>query len=74
MKQAVLIFVQATLLAACSHWPPQSDALDSVAITVAPPGLLPQDQVLIAPNLKAEAAGAALSAQAAALHALARGL
>jgi hypothetical protein len=74
MKNAVLLFAQAAGLAACGHWPPQSEALTARAGDLVAPALLPQDQVLGSPDLGAEAAGAALALQAEALRKRAAGL
>lgn len=74
MKPFFLCLMQAALLAACAQWPEQSRELDARAKGLAAPALLPQDQLLVGPDLQAEAKGQALATRAAALRGQAAGL
>ena len=73
MKNVILLLGQAAVLAACADWPDQSAVLDARAQDLAPPALLPQDQLLAPADLNAQARGAALAARAAALQTAAAG-
>lgn len=74
MKNVILLLGLAAVLAACADWPDQSAVLDARAQDLAPPALLPQDQLLAPADLNAQAQGAALAARAAALQTAAAGM